>query len=185
MVLLVGGCAMIGLAPAIVAPLLQEGIVAWTGQGIRSEFSLAALAPLMWITFTGLVLMAFVLGGSALLRARASRSSIKKGVATWGCGYLAPTPRMQYTSSSFAQMIVEMFAWALRPKKEEPQVSGFFPAASRFHSEVGDTVLEQAVWPVTRFFVRASSWFRIFQQGSIQAYLVYIFAILIVLLFWR
>jgi hydrogenase-4 component B len=185
MVLLVGGCALIGLAPAIVAPLLQKGVAAWTGEGIRSEFSLAALAPLTWITFTSLVLMAFVLGGSLLLRARASRSSIKKGVATWGCGYLAPTPRMQYTSSSFAQMLVEMFDWALRPKKEEPQVSGIFPAASRFHSEVADTVLEEAVWPVTRFFVRASSWFRIFQQGSIQAYLVYIFAILIVLLFWR
>jgi hydrogenase-4 component B len=92
---------------------------------------------------------------------------------------------MQYTSSSFAQMLVEMFAWALRPKKEEPQVLGIFPASSQFHSDVADTVLEQAVWPATRFLVRASSWFRIVQQGSIQAYLLYIFAILIVLFFWR
>jgi len=185
MAVLVGGCVLIGLAPAMVAPQLEQGIVAWTGERIGSGVSLAASAPLGWITFASLVLIAFVLGGSLLLRARSSRSSVSKAVATWGCGYLAPTPRMQYTSSSFAQMLVEMFAWALRPKKEEPQVQGIFPASSQFHSEVADTILEEAVWPVTGFFVRASSWFRIFQQGSIQAYLLYIFAILIVLFFWR
>ena len=184
MTVLATGCMLIGLAPAIVAPLLEQGIAAWTGERIGSDVSLATLAPLAWIGFTSLVLIALVLGGSVVLRARASRSS-SKPVVTWGCGYAAPTPRMQYTSSSFAQMLVEMFAWALRPKKEEPQVLGIFPASSQFHSDVADTVLEQAVWPATRFLVRASSWFRIVQQGSIQAYLLYIFAILIVLFFWR
>jgi hydrogenase-4 component B len=92
---------------------------------------------------------------------------------------------MQYTSSSFAQMLVGMFAWALRPMKEEPQIRGTFPTSSQFHSHVDDTVLEQGVWPVTRLLVQASSWLRVLQQGSIQAYLLYIFAILILLLFWR
>jgi hydrogenase-4 component B len=185
MAVLAGGCAVIGLAPVLVAPLLEQGIAAWTGQQIGADTSLASLAPLRWISFTSLVVIALALGGSLLLLARASRSTASKTTVTWGCGYAAPTSRMQYTSSSFAQMLVEMFAWALRPKKREPQIQGIFPAGSQFHSDVGDTVLEQAVWPATRFFVRASTWFRVFQQGSIQAYLVYIFAILIVLLFWR
>jgi hydrogenase-4 component B len=185
MAVLVGGCLLIGLAPATVAPLLEQGIAAWTGERISSDFSLAALAPLTWITFTSLVLIAFVVGGSMLLRARASRAFAAKAAVTWGCGYLAPTPRMQYTSSSFAQMLVAMFAWALRPKKEEPHLRGIFPAPSEFHSHVADTVLEQGVWPVTRLLVHASSWLRLFQQGSIQAYLLYIFAILMILLLWR
>ena len=185
MVVLVGACVVIGLAPAIVAPLLEQGIVAWTGEPIGAEFSLAAVAPLTWVSFTGLLLIALVFGGSVLLRTRASLGTARQAAVTWGCGYVAPTPRMQYTSSSFAQMLVEMFAWALRPKKEKPRVQGIFPASSQFHSHVADTVLEQGVWPVTRLLVQASSWLRVFQQGSIQAYLLYIFGILILLLFWR
>jgi formate hydrogenlyase subunit 3/multisubunit Na+/H+ antiporter MnhD subunit len=185
MAVLVGLCLLIGLAPAIIAPFLEQGIVAWTGERIGAGVSLETLAPMTWISFTSLVLMAFVLAGSVLLLARASRGTASQAAVTWGCGYVAPTPRMQYTSSSFAQMLVGMFAWALRPKKEEPQVQGVFPASSQFHSHVEDTVLEQGVWPVTRLLVQASSWLRIVQQGSIQAYLLYIFAILILLLFWR
>src|SRR5207249_10899301 len=107
MVVLVGACVLIGLAPAIVAPLLEQGIVAWTGEKIGSEFSLAALAPLTWVSFTGLLLIALVLGGSVLLRARASLGTVRQAALTWGCGYAAPTSRMQYTASSFAQMLVE------------------------------------------------------------------------------
>jgi hydrogenase-4 component B len=200
MAVLASACVLIGLAPVLAAPLLEQGITAWTGEPIGADFSLTALAPLGWISFTGLVLIVFLLGGSLLLGARIRRygSRIRKNAGprilakaatagptvTWGCGYLAPTPRMQYTSSSFAQMLVGLFAWALRPKTKEPQVRGIFPAATQFHSDVPDAVLEEAVWPATRLLVRVASGFRIFQQGSIQAYLLYIFVILMVLLFW-
>jgi hydrogenase-4 component B len=184
MAVLAGACVLIGLAPVLAAPLLEQGIAAWTGQPIHSDISLSSLAPLGWISFAGLVLFAFLIGGSLLLWARMARG-VSMATVTWGCGYVDPTPRMQYTSSSFAQMLVGLFAWALRPKRSEPLVKGIFPAASHFHSDVPDTVLEEAVWPATRFLVRVSSWLRIFQQGSIQAYLLYIFAILMVLLLWR
>jgi formate hydrogenlyase subunit 3/multisubunit Na+/H+ antiporter MnhD subunit len=184
MALLAGACVLIGVAPALVAPLLEQGITAWTGQPIRPDISLVALAPLQWISLTSLVLVFFLLGGTVLLFTRVARFPSLSSL-TWGCGYAAPTPRMQYTSSSFAQMLVGLFAWALRPKRKEPQIQGIFPVSSQFHSDVPDRVLEEAVWPATQFLVRASSWFRVFQQGSIQAYLLYIFAILIILLFWR
>src|SRR5438309_2276169 len=70
---------------------------------------------------------------------------------TWGCGYAAPTPRMQYTSSSFAQMLVALFAWALRPRLHKPAHLPLFPAEADFHSTVPDTVLEEAVLPAFRF----------------------------------
>jgi hydrogenase-4 component B len=92
---------------------------------------------------------------------------------------------MQYTSSSFAEMLVGLFAWALRPKAKPPRVMGLFPGKTSFHSEVADTVLEEAVMPSSRFLAWLASWLRVFQQGSIQAYLVYIFAILIILFLWR
>ena len=93
---------------------------------------------------------------------------------------------MQYTSSSFAQMLVGLFAWALRPRTHEPTAPALCShRRPSFHSEVPDTVLDEAVLPAFRFGAWLFSWFRVFQQGSIQTYLLYIFVALIALLLWR
>ncbi len=92
---------------------------------------------------------------------------------------------MQYTSSSFAQMLVGMFGWVLRPRTHQPQDLPLFPREAHFHSEVPDTVLDEVVLPAFRFGAWLFSWFRVFQQGNIQIYLLYIFLALIALLLWR
>ena len=70
--------------------------------------------------------------------------------ATWGCGYLAPTSSMQYTSSSFAQMLVGLFGWVLRPRSHGPANLPMFPRQAEFHSDVPDAVLDEAVLPAFR-----------------------------------
>jgi hydrogenase-4 component B len=49
---------------------------------------------------------------------------------TWDCGYAAPSPRMQNTSSPFAETFVRMFSWALRPDRHATQLSDPFPPAA-------------------------------------------------------
>jgi hypothetical protein len=46
-------------------------------------------------------------------------------------------------------------------------------------------VLDEAVLPAFHFGARLLSRFRVLHQGSIQTYLLYIFAALLVLLLWR
>ena len=189
-------CFLIGLAPALIAPILAKGVSAWAPNlkgaafgGLTLSDRLGELAPLNWITIMGLLLIAIVLIAGLALWLRLRNSVVEKG-ATWGCGYVAPTPRMQYTSSSFAQMLVGLFAWVLRPRTQK---SGqwpvatvcLFPEPADFHSDVQDPVLQEAVLPAFRFGGWLCSWFRVFQQGSIQAYLLYMFIALIVLLLWR
>jgi hypothetical protein len=143
-----------------------------------------ALAPLHWITIVGLLLIAALFAAGAALRFCLRNSSVRTAV-TWGCGYTAPSPRMQYTSSSFAQMLVGLFGWALRPRVDRPKSLPLFPRASAFHSDTPDTVLDRAVLPMFHFGAWLFSWGRVFQQGSVQVYLLYIFVALIVLLLWR
>jgi len=112
------------------------------------------------------------------------RSPVDTG-PTWGCGYAAPTARMQYTGSSFAQMLVSLFAWALRPSRRRPRHLPLFPAPSHFHSEVPDAVLERGVLPAFRVSAWLCTRLRVFQQGKIQLYLLYIFLTLVALLLWR
>lgn len=181
---LVISCIAIGLAPAVVAPILAQGVSAWMPEIADAGPRLAVLAPLNWITIMGMLLLAALAMGSAVLRLR-YRAGLVATAGTWGCAYLAPTPRMQYTSSSFAQMLVGLFSWVLRPRTHRPSDLPLFPKASDFHSEVPDAVLDEAVRPAFAFSAWLLSWFRVFQRGSIQTYLLYIFLILIALLLWR
>lgn len=181
---LVACCFLIGLAPLLIAPLIGEGVTAWApGLGNASP-SMVALAPLGWITALGLGLAAALLVTGAVLGLRL-RHSIVKETVTWGCGYVAPTPRMQYTSSSFAQMLVGFFGWALRPRTRRPGELPLFPHKISFHSEVHDPVLDEMVLPTFRWGGWLFSWFRVFQQGSIQIYFLYIILALMVLLLWH
>jgi hydrogenase-4 component B len=177
-------CLLIGLAPLVIAPILARAISDWAPNLTDASLRLAALAPLSWITVMGLILIAGLIISGALLRSRLRGDLIERGT-TWGCGYAAPTARMQYTSSSFAQVLVGLFAWALRPRIHEPNIATVFPPETEFHSEVPDAVLDEAVLPTFRFSAWLLSRFRVIQGGSVQSYLLYIFVALIVLLLWR
>ena len=73
----------------------------------------------------------------------------------------------------------------LRPRAHRPEPLAMFPREASFESHVQDPVLDEAVLPAFRAAARFSAYFRVFQQGSIQTYLLYIFLALIGLLFWR
>ncbi len=176
MIALAACCAAIGLSPALVAPVLDAAAAAW---GVRAP--LASAAPLGKIALTGALLLGalFVAGTVLALRVRRARHA-----PTWDCGYAAPTARMQYTSSSFAQMLVGMFSFALRPDEHLPAVTGPFPAAARYHGEVPDAVLDRVVAPSLRAAGRGFETLRFIQRGNLHAYLAYILLTLVLLLVW-
>lgn len=181
---LVACCLLIGLAPVCVVPILGQAITAWAPDLADAGSRLTALAPLGCVSVMAMALwLALLLGGTAL--ALCLRGSKVASGATWGCGYVAPTAQMQYTSSSFAQILVGLFGWALRPHTKEPRDLELFPPVTSFHSEVPDVVLNEAVLPVFQRGRWLLSAFRVLQQGSVQAYVFYVFLALLVLLSWR
>lgn len=176
-------CAAIGLFPSLVAPLLDRAVAAWV-PGAPPSPALASLSPLGWVSGLGLGLVAFL--GLLTLVVRAwlrTRPVAREG--TWDCGYLAPSPTMQYTSSSFAEMLVGLFAWVLRPKVHQPLRPGLFEPSGSFESEVPDVVLDGAVLPALAGAERLFGRLRLLHQGRIQAYVLYIFLALLGLLLWR
>jgi hydrogenase-4 component B len=177
-------CFFIGLLPGLVAPTLGRALSAWDPTLSDAGARLAELTPFGWITVMGFLLLGALLAGGLLLRHLLHRGGVEKG-ATWGCGYAAPTPRIQYTASSFAQMLVGLFSWVLWPGVQRPGKLGLFPEKTHFHSEVPDTVLDRGVVPLFRSVARVFTWFRVLQQGSIQVSLLFILAALFVLLLWR
>lgn len=172
-------CAGIGLAPMLMVPLLDPVIAGLATQSGQAVVSLGGLVPLSAISALAIVLvLAVALMGLGL--ARSCRRAPRSG--TWDCGYAEPTSRMQYTASSFAQMIVEMFGWVLRPHVQRPNIEGLFPLPTKMSSHVDEVVLDRMLVPLGRRVERWFAWFHQFQQGLTQHYVLYILVAVVLLL---
>ena len=101
---------------------------------------------------------------------------------TWGCGYQRPTPRIQYSASSFAQMLTGIFAFALKPRVHKPGISGIFPPGTSFHSHVPEAVLELVYIPSLERLYERFAGVRRLQNGILQQYVLYTLITLVVLL---
>lgn len=178
MTLLAVPCVIIGLFPILAAPLLESAVTAWHPSLAGSGPSLASNAPLAWITLLGMALLA----GVALLYRFSPRKTSDPCTETWGCGYLAPTSRMQYSASSFAEMLVGLFNGILRPHGHQPHIKDAYPHQSSFAQHVAETVLEQIYLPFLHWSNEKLSPLRRLQNGHLHLYILYTLLTLVALL---
>ncbi|VGO20614.1 proton-conducting transporter transmembrane domain-containing protein [Pontiella sulfatireligans] len=183
MMLLAGGCVVLGILPQLGFPLLQNAVEQWMDPVAPAIPQLASAAPFQWISSMAMVFIVLVVGGFVLLRRKIVRQAPAL-VGTWGCGYGLATPRIQYTATSFGEMLVSLFRWVLFPRFRRPAISSVFPAKSEFSTEVPDPVLERVILPAFRQAGRNMMKLRLLQQGRIQIYLLYVLAVLVFLLGW-
>ncbi len=184
MVFLAVCCILIGLVPFALTGPIANAISAWTTESNGMGEVLPSLAPLSMVSGLAIVLWALVGSAMVLFFWNHPLTNIPKA-GTWDCGYAQPTARMQYTASSFAQMLVGHLRWPLKPKIHEPRIQGLFPPPSRFESHVDDLVLEGQLLPLVRFLQRCLIWFRDLQPGLTQHYVLYILVAVIALLMWN
>jgi hydrogenase-4 component B len=175
-------CAAVGLAPGLLAGLLQRAsLAALPAQLSGGAQPLSALAPLSMLTFLGVALLTLLALLTLWYRRRLTAAPLGETV-TWGCGYQRPTPRMQYSASSFAQMLTGLYAFVLRPQVDKPDIAGIFPRRSSFHSHVPEAVLELVYIPALERLYQRFVPIRKLQSGILQQYILYTLITLIVLL---
>jgi hydrogenase-4 component B len=185
MAFLAAVCVLVGLFPKWVTPLFDRAVStwAWEADGTRLE-PVATLAPLGTVGGVGLALVAVLAVVAVVLRLLLARGPLEASV-TWGCGYSAPTARMQYTSSSFAEMLGKLFAWVLPAHSRGPRIEAIFPREARFESAAVEEAVEELLVPAPRMLVRPLNWFRAGQEAGVQVYLVCMFIVLLALLVWK
>jgi hydrogenase-4 component B len=184
MVVLAIVCMVIGLAaPALVGLMGPVVAVLTGGMNLQMEIAWAGdvLGNVTAVALGGLT----VAGLLALLRARLlARRSVTASV-TWDCGYVAPTPRMQYTASSFADPLTRLFHMFLRTHRRFEPPSGLFPVASSLTTETSDVYRERLYRPVFTAVEKFLGRFRRLQHGRLNLYVLYIVLALLALLTWK
>ena len=174
--ILAAACIVIGVAPGLVLTPLMNASATWSGQTLPA---LGSLVPAKAISILGAALVAAI--GVGVVVQRYVLGHARSG-ATWACGYVAPTARMQYTSSSLAQMLLRALRPLLRQRCHEPRLSGVFVGPSQLHTETTDPVLKGAAEPGWRRLRLMLARGQVLQQGSIQNYIFYMLLILLALL---
>jgi hydrogenase-4 component B len=176
-------CLAIGLVPGVVIRLLQLVSQSILPATVRtSGLQLPELVPTTMITLSGMALLIIVSLIAVWYRHRLKRSTSSETV-TWGCGYQRPAPRMQYSASSFAEMLTSLFAFVLKPHIQDPEgITGLFPRKSHFFSHVPEAVLELVYKPALIRLYRRFAGFRRLQSGILQQYVLYSLVTLILLL---
>jgi hydrogenase-4 component B len=183
LVLLAALCALVGLAPALCAPLLDGAIATVTH---AAHGSIAELVPFSTLSAVSLGCTVAVLCGLWWIAAmRRRRREDAPAVGTWDCGYVDASPsRLQYTGSSFAQFGAHFLAWTVRDRASPPAPLELFPGPRGFARRTLEPLLHGALLPLAHRLADRCARLRFLQSGKLQIYLLYILVVLVLLLAW-
>ena len=186
MLVLVLLCLAVAVCPGFVVRLIALPVDQLQGYApgrtlselAASDTSLATLGVMnvgVWIAVGGLAAMLVVL----------YRKNKMVPGPTWGCGYVLPTARLQYTGRSFAEFLTErLLPRALRPQTFRKGPQGLFPPGSEFRADSPDPLREKVYEPFFRRWADRFARLRWMQQGNLHIYLVYILILVALALAW-
>lgn len=173
------------LAPLIVYLLAQPSalISGLSPKNVIASMAVGILA-LRWIIFTSVCLLALS-GVLASIRYLLQNGRPCRETVTWDCGFASPSPRMQYTFSALMQPLTKFLQNPLGLHLELPVIHELFPRPERFSSQANDLIFKKIFREPYEILTQACLWFRRFQHGRLQFYILYIAITLLILLFWK
>jgi hydrogenase-4 component B len=183
---LAAGCVLIGLLGASVVRSLGPLISSVTG--LRLVVVARSLAEAASSVRSVAQFGALLIAMAAVLTVARTKMLARRQVSmgpTWDCGYAAPSPRMQYTASSFAQPLTASFRMLLRTREVLTGLDEMFPQQAEFHSHTDDPYRSYLFEPLFHSINRAMAFLRPLQQGRVQLYILYIALTLLALLLWQ
>jgi formate hydrogenlyase subunit 3/multisubunit Na+/H+ antiporter MnhD subunit len=178
-------CVAIGLIAPAVTGALSPVVVAATGlpsDSVRGQLAVPE-APLT----LSVAVFAVAIAAAGLIwlwrRRSLDRAGVQRG-PVWGCGYLFPTAKMQYTASSFAQPLTTQFRAFIRYREALAPPHGYFPQSASYATDSGDPVLRLLFVPTFRWFDRIATRLNVIQHGHTHIYVLYVAVTLVALLVW-
>jgi formate hydrogenlyase subunit 3/multisubunit Na+/H+ antiporter MnhD subunit len=185
-------CLVLGILPTIMIDWMDKVPEQLVGTSIGQT---AGAFGWMWLTpvarehasYSGpivfLVILSVIVVAWLLLHVR--KGSIRR-VPLWDCGFEKVTVRMQYTSTSFAMPIRRIFGFMFTIREQvrlDPRAAHrLFPGTIHYYLRVRDRFQVWLYRPLITASFRISRLVGRLQQGRIQAYLIYSFVTIIILL---
>jgi hydrogenase-4 component B len=189
MAILAAGCFVVGIGATFIVPYADQASTVAIGQSASGiivdgifltplDPNFSDMSPLLLALMLGITIPV-AYGVTAALHGRKVRRA-----ETWDCG----TPlnaRNEYTGAAFAQPVVRVFSFLYRPQTEtsaEYSSSPYVKKKVSFSSRAIPVFENYLYRPLMKASISVARSATRIQAGSIQAYLAYIFAMLVLLL---
>ncbi len=164
----------IGVFPQYFLNALSNPVSILTGipqsSGILFQSHIAdMLQPLNWgiWIFILIILAIFFLRKFALKNRKVAIES------TWGCAYVAPTEKLQYTAGSFVRAYSKIFKPILLTSKNESEVEGIFPSGGKYETHIYDRIEKYFIDNPLATYKSLLGRFLFLQNGKLQFYILY------------
>ena len=150
------------------------------GVTLETPRAMARISPVALMAVLAAAAAGVWLAGRLLSRGR------RRVDDTWGCGRIGQTPRMEYTSTAFAEPLRRIFGELYRPTDDltvtvQPD-SPYHIRGISFRTQLHPWFERGMYDPLLRATSALATKVRALQSGSINAYLAYIVLVLVVLL---
>jgi len=164
----------IGVFPPIFITALSEPLKLFThypdnyfaagGLSITATMSVIGLCSVAFLGLTGLIF---------LLRKSITANRPQTVNVTWGCGYVAPSAKMQYTASSFVRAYRKLAEPVFSIHKKKKEIWGIFPKSGGQETHPYDKLegwfIDYPLQQLRKFLNR----FIFLQNGNLQFYILY------------
>ncbi|MBR2068368.1 MAG: hypothetical protein IJ877_01270 [Candidatus Gastranaerophilales bacterium] len=171
---------LIGLFPQFIAtltltPVLNILHLNTVSAEVFSIFSLMALISISCFIF---IIILFLIAGLRFVINKKTRQ-----YSTWGCGYDKINPKMQYSASSYAGLLIStlkpLFKRVLHIKKPKD----LFPQNAYYEVKIEDIEEAYIVKPLIKLDEKILAKFERIQNGNIQQYILFglVFLILMII----
>lgn len=120
----------------------------------------------IWI-FILVILVVFI------LRKLVMRKRSKAIETTWGCAYVAPNAKQQYTAGSFVRAYGKIFKPILLSSKNEKEIQGIFPSDGLYETHIYDRIEKYFIDKPITALKSLLGRFVFLQNGKLQFYILY------------
>ncbi len=182
------------VAAMLSVALMPQFFFSYANKVVLSSFamelpnSIVALPPVAdnianigLVTFIFLILMITVFGIRWLIVHKRPAVAYE----TWGCGYVAPVRKAQYTGRSFTKSFGQLFTFLVKEKKNIDKIpkEQIFPDQIKFSTSYIDMLEKYLVTPLAKRLTFTLNYFQFIQNGQIQSYVLYgLFFIILIFL---
>ena len=165
---------LIGLFPMSFINLLSQPVCLFSGS-VTLELNPAqvnAFNAIQPISLASWILILLIISIFIIRKFVLSQHKVSSG-PTWGCGYTAPTSKIQYTASSFVRTYSKLFAPFLSMGKHENEIHGVFPSEGKYHTHPYDEIEKWLIDSPLKLNKSFMGRFLFLNNGKLQFYILY------------
>lgn len=170
------GIFVVGLFPFLFSSILLKTSALYlnTGGSFSFEYLNGLAGNISKIGFYSIGFIAVVIIFLWIRKMITGKRPMQK-YETWGCGYVAPVERAQYTGRSFTRTYSRLFAPVVNEGKDFKRIkkTSLYPKPRKFATFYSDFWEKYMILPPTRWLSFILNKFQFIQNGNVQAYVIY------------